>query len=66
MKTQVCIHCFVCVSSNITVFAWSHTNKWAEFRVLMSRVNCIRFKLCTSNRRLCAISPLPTANSHPF
>uniref|UniRef100_A0A8R1DW30 Uncharacterized protein n=1 Tax=Caenorhabditis japonica TaxID=281687 RepID=A0A8R1DW30_CAEJA len=27
MKTQVCIHRSVCVSSNITVFAWSPTNK---------------------------------------
>uniref|UniRef100_A0A8R1EQG0 Uncharacterized protein n=1 Tax=Caenorhabditis japonica TaxID=281687 RepID=A0A8R1EQG0_CAEJA len=37
--SQVCIHRSVCVSSNITVFAWSRTNKWAEFRVLMSQVD---------------------------
>uniref|UniRef100_A0A8R1EGG2 Galectin n=1 Tax=Caenorhabditis japonica TaxID=281687 RepID=A0A8R1EGG2_CAEJA len=36
-QVQVCIHRSVCVSSNITVFAWSRTNKWAEFRVLMSQ-----------------------------
>uniref|UniRef100_A0A8R1ID88 Uncharacterized protein n=1 Tax=Caenorhabditis japonica TaxID=281687 RepID=A0A8R1ID88_CAEJA len=30
---------FVRVSSNITVFEWSRTNKWAEFRVLMSQLD---------------------------
>uniref|UniRef100_A0A8R1E9Y9 Uncharacterized protein n=1 Tax=Caenorhabditis japonica TaxID=281687 RepID=A0A8R1E9Y9_CAEJA len=39
MKTQVCIHRSVCVSSSSMVFAWSPTNKWAEFRVLMSQVD---------------------------
>uniref|UniRef100_A0A8R1EK10 Uncharacterized protein n=1 Tax=Caenorhabditis japonica TaxID=281687 RepID=A0A8R1EK10_CAEJA len=34
--SQVCIHRSVCVSSNITVFAWSRPKKWAEFRVPMS------------------------------
>uniref|UniRef100_A0A8R1IF06 Uncharacterized protein n=1 Tax=Caenorhabditis japonica TaxID=281687 RepID=A0A8R1IF06_CAEJA len=39
MKTHICIHRSVCVSSNITVFAWSSTNKWAESRVLMSQID---------------------------
>uniref|UniRef100_A0A8R1HTU1 Zinc finger PHD-type domain-containing protein n=1 Tax=Caenorhabditis japonica TaxID=281687 RepID=A0A8R1HTU1_CAEJA len=34
MKTQVCIHLSVCVSSNITVLAWSRTNK------IMGRKSC--------------------------
>uniref|UniRef100_A0A8R1E6N2 Uncharacterized protein n=1 Tax=Caenorhabditis japonica TaxID=281687 RepID=A0A8R1E6N2_CAEJA len=29
----------VCVSSNITVFAWSRPNKWVEPRVLMSQID---------------------------